>query len=190
VLGPVAVLAGLAVNHAVAHVYPRLAPGGRLMRGVPVAYLVLAALVLRSGGGFARSYLRSSGLPPSASAKVTAYLEAHVPCYAAVAYLNEHAGRHYRAWDFGCADATYFARGLLIGNAYSTGSWYRVLGAEGATDVLREPDVLHRRLAGLAVRYLLLPTANAADPGAYEVAGRFRLLATVGGVDVFRIAAG
>jgi hypothetical protein len=127
------------------------------------------------------------GWPPTSSAKISAYLDRSDPCHPAVSYLNAHAGARYRAWSPDCQSSRYYARGRLIGDVFSTGSVYRVFGGIGTT--IPDAATLWRRLRPLHVQWLVIPTEGLTNPDALQHADRFRLVARVAGVEVFRIAA-
>lgn len=96
------------------------------------AWCVLAAVIaVWTSFGFVHDVHKDYGNPPTSSAGIRAYLSARVDCYGAVDFLNRTVGGGYRAWGFNCEQARYYARGLLIGDAFSTGSRLRIFNHRG-----------------------------------------------------------
>jgi hypothetical protein len=109
-----------------------------------------------------------------------------IPCYAVVSYLNSRGGAGYRAWGYTCEQARYYARGRLIGDAFSTGARGRIFDADGA--VLPSDHTLWQRLRPLQVQWAILPTGTVPQTSALTARGLFTLAATRGGEDVFRVS--
>ncbi|GAC1639772.1 MAG: hypothetical protein NVS4B2_29230 [Chloroflexota bacterium] len=182
-LGIIAVCGGLAADWALRaagrklHLRPRISS---------VAAVLVAVPSLWSSASYAYDFRSQNGNPPTAPARVNAYIAARTPCYPAVTWLNDHAGSAYRAWSYNCEDTRYYAHGLLIGDVFSTGSVFRIFNNAGLD--LPTAATLRERLAPLSAQWLILPVTKVPDPRTLEVGGLFALVTTAGSMDVFRVA--
>ena len=164
----------------------RLAP--RRLRDVRLAViwcLVAAVVILFSSARYERGVLRGRTALPTTSRAIADYLRSNVRCYAAVEYLNTHAGSHYRAWAYACEQNRYYAAGRLISDAFSTGSRSRIFDAGGAT--LPSDETLWRRLRPLNVGWMILPVKAAPEPRVLEAHGLFTYVTTIGTQEIFQI---
>jgi hypothetical protein len=157
------------------------------MRLTPVWCVAVAAVILFSSAKWERGVLKPRVPLPTTASKMADYLRSKVPCYAAVEYLNAHAGPRYRAWAAVCEEDRYYASGRLISDAFSTGSRTRILDDLGTT--LPSDETLWRRLQPLRVGWMLIPITAAPRPTALEAHGLFTYVTTVWGQEVFRVRA-
>jgi hypothetical protein len=112
------------------------------------------------------------------------FLSPRLACYAAVDYLNHHAQR-FRAWAYSCEQDHYYAHGLLISDAFSTGARDRMF--DNAGTLLPTPQVLWQRLEPLRVDWIILPLGTPPNPRSLDASGRFRYVATVGSENIYRV---
>lgn len=184
-LGVIAVCGGLAADWALGTVGDRLHLALR-PRILSVAAVLVAIPILWSSASYAYDTRSQNGSPPTAPARISAYIAARTACYAAVTWLNDHAGPSYRAWSYNCEDARYYAHGLLIGDVFSTGSVFRIFNDDGLD--LPSARTLWERLAPLSVKWLILPVTKVPDPRVLDDGGLFALATTAGSMDVFKVA--
>jgi hypothetical protein len=172
-VGLVALCGGLAADHALALVDRRIRKKRAFRFAVATGWVVVVAGILHSPASYARDSVDTAGTPPTGSQAVFNYLAVRIPCYPAIEYLNHRYGSAYRAWGYICEEARYFAKGLLIGDVFSTGSRRRVFDDQGNT--LPDTQDLWRRLAPLRVRWVILPTLIVPYPSVLETHGLFKL---------------
>ena len=186
-LGVLALCAGLAADWAIRGMnrsrltrlgQPRLAAAGYVLAAIPILW---------SSASYANAVRSTNGLPPTTPAAIRRFIATRVSCYGAVTFLNRIAGSKYRAWSPGCQTARYYAKGLLIGDVFSTGSANRVFDRAGI-DVPND-ETLWNRLAPLKVEWLIVPRAKLANPTVLEAHGLFTLATSVGTSDVFKVKA-
>jgi 4-amino-4-deoxy-L-arabinose transferase-like glycosyltransferase len=186
-VGPLAVAAGMTAGH-VGAALRRWSPVLRWRALLlPAAMLAAAVIGLWSAAGYARS-VYAGGRPPVSGSQVDSYVSARVPCFAAVEWLNAHAGGRYRAWGYVCEEARYYARGLLISDTFSAGSRLRIFDNGGST--LPPNATLWRRLAALHAGWAILPAGIPPNPKSLTGGGLFQLAATMGAENVYRVAPG
>jgi len=186
-IGILALSCGLAADHVI-KLLARLGRKRRYMDwAIPVATVLLLAVILRASVKFGTDTENAVGLPPTTPAAVSGFIGARVACYDAVEYLNAHYGSHYRAWGYICEQARYYAHGLLISDVFSTGSRRRVFDSQG--NVLPPVRTLWQRLRPLHVRWVILQTSVVPHPAALESGKLFKLEATIGPEYIYRMRA-
>ena len=183
-VAPLSVGAGLLAEWA-AGVARRVLPRPlRDVRLTPLWCLAAAAAILFSSARWERRIIRARGGPPTSTEAIDKYLS-RVDCYDAVSYLNATAGAGYRAWAYSCEQNHYYAKGRLLGDAFSVGGRRRIFDSGG--NALPDDQTLRRRLEPLHVQWIILPTIFVSQPKALEAHGLFRYVATIGDMDVFRV---
>ncbi len=130
----------------------------QLAARLPVRLCPRGDPILWSSASSATAVRSTNGLPPTTPAAIRRFIATRVSCYGAVTFLNRIAGSKYRAWSPGCQTARYYAKGLLIGDVFSTGSANRVFDRAGI-DVPND-ETLWNRLAPLKVEWLIVPRAS------------------------------
>jgi hypothetical protein len=125
----------------------------------------------------------AGGGPPTSGPAVEVYLREQVLCYSAVEWLNDQYP-HYRAWAEGCEGARYYARGLLISDAFSIGARDRVLTQQGT---LPSAGILWERLRPLHVQWVIVPTLPRRTRAQLDARGLFRYETTAGSQEIFSV---
>ena len=184
-VAPLSVSAGLLAASA-AGVGRRLVPRPLTdPRLAPVWCLAAAVTILFSSSRWERGVVRGRGAPPTTTAAISSYLQSRVPCYDVIAYLNAAAGPRYRAWSYSCEQDHYYARGRLLGDAFSVGGRGRIFDDRG--NAIPPDQTLWRRLEPLNVQWLILPSLFVSAPQTLEQHGLFRHITTLNGIAVFGV---
>ena len=162
--------------------------GGRLTRSAlaPAWCAACAVIGLWTSFAYVHWVHHNNGSPPTSPGGIYTYLAPRIPCYAAAKYLNQVAGKNYRAWGYSCEQAHYYSDALLIGDAFSDGSRLRIFNDAGS--VLPSNQTLWQRLEPLHVAWMILPQKTAPDPSAFAEHGLFRYVRTVGPEEIFRVS--
>jgi hypothetical protein len=185
-VGLLALLAGLAVDLALMPLLGHLPRWLRDIRLAPIWCAAAAAAILWTSISFVRwSDISAHGLPTGPAA-VEQFLSYQIPCYAAVAYLNSHAGSRYRAWAYSCEQARYYARGRLIGDAFSAGARDRIFNDGGGT--LPSKRTLWARLQPLRVGWIILSPTPGSPRKTLGTHGLFTYVTTAGPDYIFKVA--
>lgn len=91
------------------------------------------------------------GAVPTTPASRERHLEAWLPIYPAVRYLNERESAGYTAYALTSEEMVYWARGRWLGDHNGQGAYRRV------APLLGDPGALHAVLRDLEVEYLVVP---------------------------------
>jgi hypothetical protein len=183
-VGPLALLAGIAAQHLLDRLSPIRWSWPRSGRIAALWCAAAVAATIWTPAHYILWYRDTYGPPPATPAARVTYLSYFLPCYRAVLWLNQHAGSQYRAWGE-CAGTRYYARGVLIGDAFSIGASDRIFS--GYPGSIPPPGILWARLEPLDVRWLILPAMPRPSRALLDRHGLFTFVASAGQEDVFRV---